>query len=219
MKGVAVVDDDARRGEKLLAWFERWPHSTITLRDIQQRAPRPLRKLTNARRIAGILERLACLKRMPEGAGGDGGRPHVWRIVRRGAAFISYDKSASQWRLIWVDQIAQVERALAEAAPRIEAQRPPYGVSAYRWSRYRSEVAHLVECWGHRAATLGLQLEELIGWDGTGWFPSSATRSLAWRLGGLTITHLERDVATCDRVVFHRLPGDQGWQRDVHLNP
>jgi hypothetical protein len=115
----------------------------------------------------------------------------------------------------------QFERALAQAVPRIQAQRPLYDISAYRWSRYQSDVAHLVECWGHRAATLGLRLEELIGWDGTQCFPSSATRSLAWKLGGLTITHLERDVSVCGKTVLRRLPGDQGWWIDpfVHLGP
>ena len=194
-----LVDDDARRAETLLAWLERWPHSRIRLREICQRAPRPLRKATNARRVAGILERLRCLERVPEEAAVAGERRRdVWRIVRRGAAVVHYDRSATfRWRLIWVDQIARVERALAEAVSRIEAQqRTPDDVSAYRWSRYQSDVARLVKCWGHRAATLGLGLEDLIGWDGTRWFPSTAKGSLAWRLSGYhTIVTLERDRA------------------------
>src|SRR6516165_11218455 len=111
-----LVDDDARRAETLLAWLERWPHSRIRLREICQRAPRPLRKATNARRVAGILERLRCLERVPEEAAVAGERRRdVWRIVRRGAAVVHYDRSATfRWRLIWVDQIARVERALAE---------------------------------------------------------------------------------------------------------
>jgi hypothetical protein len=216
------VDGDAVRAEKLLAWLVLWPHSTISSRQICQRAPRPLRKVTNARRVAGILERLGCLRRMPEGAAGDGPRPDVWRIVRRGAAIISCDKPAasgwrSEWRLVWVDQIARVERELAEAVPRIEAQRPPYDVSAYRWSQYQSDVALLVERWGHHAAMLGLGLEDLIGWDGTRWFPSTAKRSLAWRLSGYhTIVSLERDRAICDggRTVFWKLAGGCGWMQD-----
>jgi hypothetical protein len=207
------VDDDARRAERLLAWLEHWPHARISLRDIQQRAPRPLRRLTAARRVASILERLGCLERVLDEAARDGRRPrYVWLIVRRGAAAVDYDRSAEfPWRLVWADQIALVERTLNEAMPRIKAQRPPYDVSAYRWSQYQSDVACLVEGWGHRAATLGLRLEELIGSDGTRWFPSSATRSLAWKLGGLPITHLERDVAICGKTVFRRLAGDQGW--------
>ena len=220
MKGVAVVDDDARRGEKLLAWFERWPHATITLRGIQQRAPRPLRKLTAAKRVVSILERLGCLEGVPDDAATDGRCPRdIWHIVRRGSAVIHYDTSAARrWRLIWSDQIVRVQRALAEAAPRIKAQRPPDDVSAYRWSQYQSDVARLVECWGHRAATLGFDLEDLIGWDGTRWFPSTAKRSLAWRLSGYhTIVSLEYDRAVCDdgRTVFWKLAGDCGWTIDA----
>ena len=214
-----LVDGDARRVERLLAWLERWPHSSISLRQICQRAPRSLRKVTNARRVAGILERLRCLERVREDAAVAGERrPDVWRIVRRGAAVISYDKSAAfRWRLIWADQIARVERALGEAVARIKAQRPPDDVSAYRWSRYQSDVAHLVKCWGHRAATLGLGLEDLIGWDGTRWFPSTAKGSLAWRLSGyLTIVALERDRAICNggKIVFWKLAGC-GWIIDA----
>jgi hypothetical protein len=213
-----LVDGDARRAEKLLAWLERWPHSRIRLREICQRAPRPLRKATNARRVAGILERLRCLERVPEDAAGDGRRPDVWRIVRRGAAVVHYDRSATfRWRLIWADQIARVERALGEAVARIKAQRPPDDVSAYRWSQYQSDVARLVERWGHRAATLGLGLEDLIGWDGTRWFPSTAKASLAWRLSGYhTIVTLEGDRAICGsgRSVFWKLAGC-GWTIDA----
>jgi hypothetical protein len=156
---------------------------------------------------------------MPEDAAVAGERrPDVWRIVRRGAAVISYDKSAAfRWRLIWADQIARVERALAEAVPRIEAQRPPYDVSAYRWSQYQSDVARLVNCWGHRAAKLGLELDDLIGWDGTRWFRSTAKGSLAWRLSGyLTIVALERDRAICNggKIVFWKLAGC-GWIIDA----
>src|SRR6516162_10286273 len=101
-----LVDGDARRVERLLAWLERWPHSSISLRQICQRAPRSLRKVTNARRVAGILERLRCLERMPEDAAVAGERRRdVWRIVRRGAAVVSYDRSATfRWTLIWADQ-------------------------------------------------------------------------------------------------------------------
>ena len=220
-----LVDDDARRVERLLAWLERWPHSSISLREICQRAPRPLRKATNARRVAGILERLRCLEPVSEDAAVAGEhRPYVWRIVRRGAAVVYYDKvAASRWRcsawtLIWSDRIAQVERALAEAVPRIKAQqRPPDEVSAYRWSQYQADVARLVKCWGHRAATLGLGLEDLIGWDGSRWFPSTAKGSLAWRLSGyLTIVALERDRAICEggKIVFWKLAGC-GWTIDA----
>ena len=210
------ADNDAVRAEKLLAWLMLWSRDSITLREICQRAPRSLRKSTNARRVAGILERLQCLERVPEDAAGDGRRPDAWRIVRRGPAVVHYDRSATfRWRLIWGDQIVQVERALAEAVARIKSQRSPYDVSAYRWSRYQSDVALLVERWGHRAATLGLGLGELIGWDGMG-SPSGVTRSLAWKLDGRTITHLERDVAICGRTIFRRLH-DVGWWMDPYL--
>src|SRR6516165_2303865 len=114
------ADNDAVRAEKLLAWLMLWSRDSITLREICQRAPRSLRKSTNARRVAGILERLQCLERVPEDAAGDGRRPDAWRIVRRGPAVVHYDRSATfRWRLIWGDQIVQVERALAEAVARI----------------------------------------------------------------------------------------------------
>jgi hypothetical protein len=217
-----LVDDDARRAERLLAWLERWPHASVSLRDIQQRAPRPLRKLTTAKRVVSILERLGCLERVPDEATTDGRPPRdVWRIVRRGCAVVHYDKSAKfRWRLIWADQIASVERALAEAVSRIEAQRPThsYGTSDHRWGLYRSDAAALVKDWGPRAARLGHGLTDLLGWDGGGVFPSSAMRSLAWRLAGLTITHLERDVAICGKAVFRLLPGDGGLATDVHLD-
>jgi hypothetical protein len=209
-----LVDDDAMRAETLLAWLERWPHSQIGLREICQRAPRPLRKVTAARRVASVLERLGCLERVPEEAAVAGERRRdVWRIVRRGVAVVSYDKSAARWRLIWTEQIERVECALVEAVARIKSQRLPYDVSAYRWSLYRSDVVLLVERWGHHAATLGLGLEDLIGWDGTRWFPSTARRSLAWVLSGYhTIVSLERDRAICDggRTVFWN-SGGCGW--------
>jgi hypothetical protein len=214
------VDGDSMRAEKLLAWLVLWSRDSITLREICQRAPRPLRKVSNARRVVGILERLRCLERvLEEDADGHGRRPDVWRIVRCGPAVVHYDQSATfRWRLIWGDQIARVEHALAEAVPRIKAQRrPPDDVSAYRWSQYQSDVARLVECWGHRAATLGLGLEDLIGWDGTRWFPSTAKGSLAWRLSGYrVIVTLERDRAICNggRTVFWKLAGC-GWTIDA----
>jgi hypothetical protein len=208
------IDGDAMRAEKLLAWFERWPNSLISLREICQRAPRSLRKATNARRVAGILERLRCLERVLEDAAGDGRHPDAWRIVRRGTAFVYYDRSATRWQVIWADQVVQVERALGEALVRIKAQGPPYDVSAYRWSQYQCDVAHLVERWGHRAATLGLGVEDLIGWDGAGWFPSTAKRSLAWRLSGYrSIVNLDGDQAICDsgKTVFRKLANGCGW--------
>jgi hypothetical protein len=216
-----VVDEDARRAEKLLAWFERWPHPTITLRDIQQRAPRPLRKLTAAKRVVSILERLGCLEGVPDDAATDGRCPRdIWHIVRRGSAVIHYDRSAARrWRLIWSDQIALVERALAEAVSHIEAQRPPeaYGVSAHRWGLFQSDVRHLVERWGHRATTLGLGVADLIGWSGI-WSFSAVQRSLAWRLSGYhTIVSLERDRAICDggRTVFWKVADGCGWSIDA----
>jgi hypothetical protein len=214
-----LVDGDAMRAEKLLTWLERWPDSSISLREICQRAPRPLRKVTNARRVVGILERLRCLERLPEEAAVAGERRRdVWRIVRRGAAVVSYDRSATfRWTLIWADQIARVERALGEAVARIAAQRPLPDISDYRWRLYRSDTIGLVRDWGARAARLGHEPMDLLGWDGHGVFLSGVMRSLAWRLAGLTITHLEREVAICGKAVFWRLPGDGGWQRDVHL--
>ena len=217
-----LVDDDARRAETLLAWLERWPHSRIRLREICQRSPRSLRKVTNARRVAGILERLRCLERVPEEAAVAGERRRdVWRIVRRGAAVVHYDRSATfRWRLIWVDQIARVERALAEAVSRIEAQRPPdeYGVSAHRWGLYRSDAASLAKDWGHRAATLGLGVADLIGWSGSSWSFSTVQRSLAWRLSGYhTIVSLDCDRAICDggRTIFWKLADGCGWTIDA----
>jgi hypothetical protein len=120
--------------------------------------------------------------------------------------------------LVWSDQIVRVERALAEAIPRIKAQRPPYDVSAYRWSQYQSDIKQLVECWGHRAAALGLGVADLLGWDGTGGFPSTAKRSLAWQLSGYhSVVSLERDRAICDggRTVFWKLAGNCGWTIDM----
>src|SRR6516162_5966274 len=100
------VDNDAMRAEKLLAWLVLWSRDQISLREICQRAPRSLRKVTNARRVVGILERLRCLERLPEEAAVAGERRRdVWRIVRRGAAVVSYDRSATfRWTLIWADQ-------------------------------------------------------------------------------------------------------------------
>ena len=217
-----LVDDDARRVERLLAWLERWPHSSISLREICQRSPRSLRKVTNARRVAGILERLRCLERVQDEAAVAGERRRdVWRIVRRGAAVVHYDRSATfRWRLIWADQIARVERALAEAVPRIEAQRPPdeYGVSAHRWGLYRSDAASLAKDWGHRAATLGLGVADLIGWSGSSWSFSTVQRSLAWRLSGYhTIVSLDCDRAICDggRTIFWKLADGCGWTIDA----
>jgi len=215
------ADNDAVRAEKLLAWLMLWSRDSITLREICQRAPRSLRKSTNARRVAGILERLQCLERVPEDAAGDGRRPDAWRIVRRGPAVVHYDRSATfRWRLIWGDQIVQVERALAEAVPRIEAQRPPdeYGVSAHRWGLYRSDAASLAKDWGHRAATLGLGVADLIGWSGSSWSFSTVQRSLAWRLSGYrTIVSLDCDRAICDggRTIFRKLADGCGWTIDA----
>jgi hypothetical protein len=213
------ADNEAVRAERLLAWLVLWSRDQISLREICQRAPRSLRKVTNARRVVGILERLRCLERvLEEDADGHGRRPDVWRIVRCGPAVVHCDQSATfRWRLIWVDQIAKVERTLAEAVPRIAAQRPLPDISDYRWRLYRSDAAALVRDWGARASRLGHEPMDLLGWDGHGVFLSSVRRSLAWRLAGLTITHLERDVAICGKAVFWRLPGDGGWQRDVHL--
>jgi hypothetical protein len=216
------VDNDAMRAEKLLAWLVLWSRDSITLREICQQAPRSLRKVTNARRVAGILERLRCLERVPEEAAVAGERRRdVWRIVRRGAAVVHYDRSATfRWRLIWVDQIARVERALAEAVSRIEAQRPPdeYGVSAHRWGLYRSDAASLAKDWGHRAATLGLGVADLIGWSGSSWSFSTVQRSLAWRLSGYhTIVSLDCDRAICDggRTIFRKLAEGCGWTVDA----
>ena len=213
---------DALLAERLLAWFERWPHSSITLRDIQQRAPRPLRKRSTAKRVPSILERLGCLERLSEGATTGGQRSRdVWRILRRGSAVIHYDRSTGfRWRLVWADQIAVVERALTEAVSHIAVQRPPYvyGVSAHRWELYRSDAASLVKDWAHRAATLGLGVADLIGWSGSCWSFSTVQRSLAWRLSGYhTIVSLEYDRAICDggRTIFWKLAGDCGWTIDA----
>jgi hypothetical protein len=114
------------------------------------------------------------------------------------------DQIAPAYRLAtirreWAEVLECVDRC-----PSLDAD-----VSETRWRQYRADLSRLAdENWDYPPSFF-------VGWNGRGAFPVSAKRALAWVLDGGTITNLTRDTAICGNVVFRRLAGDQGWQRDV----
>jgi hypothetical protein len=123
---------------------------------------------------------------------------------------------------VLIDQIAPayrlttIRREWAEVLQRVDRCRPTLAadVSETRWRQYLADLRRLAdENWDYPPIFF-------MGWDGRGAFPVSAKRALAWLIDGGTITNLTHEAAVCGKVVFRRLPGDQGWQLDVspHLD-
>jgi hypothetical protein len=72
-----------RAAERLRVWLCGWPEDVVSLPDIYQRGPNPLRAAAEARAAVAVLVEHGWLA--PEGEGDVGGkrRKEVWRVVRR----------------------------------------------------------------------------------------------------------------------------------------
>ena len=147
---------------------------------------------------------------------------HGATIRTETGAHLTYSRKPIELlEVVLVDQIAPVyrlatiRREWAEVLERVDRCRSlDADVSETRWRQYCADLGRLAdENWDYPPSFF-------MGWNGRGSFPVSAKRALAWVIDGGTITNLTRDTAICGNVVFRRLAGDQGWQRDVgpHLD-
>jgi hypothetical protein len=146
---------------------------------------------------------------------------HGATIQTETGAHLTYSRKPIELlEVVLVDQIARayrlpaIKREWAEILERVDRSRPPLdaNISDVRWHQYRADLRRLAgENWDYSPIFF-------MDWDGRGSFPPRAKRALAWRIGGGTITNLTHDTAICGKVVFRRLPGDQGWQKDVDLD-
>jgi hypothetical protein len=78
------VSDDLRVAQQLLTWLHTtWPEPLVSLPDIYQRGPNPIREATCARHAVSILEKHLHLFAVPGGALVSGVfRREAWRIVK-----------------------------------------------------------------------------------------------------------------------------------------
>ncbi len=86
MSEQAVADQPLRMAALVLDWLKTdWKHEAVSLVDIYQRGPNPIRDLASAKAAVTILEAHGWLRRMPEGATIDGTRRREAWAVRREA--------------------------------------------------------------------------------------------------------------------------------------
>jgi hypothetical protein len=143
---------------------------------------------------------------------------HSATIETASGAHLTYTRRRIEFLdVVLIDQIAQayrlaiIRREWTEVLELVDrCLRPLHAdVSDTRWQQYRADLRRLAdENWDYSPIWF-------MDWDGRGCFPTRAKRALAWRIDGGTITNLTHDTAICGKVVFRRLPGDQGWQKDV----
>jgi hypothetical protein len=79
-----ATDTDLAVGERLLQWLQQtWTEELVSLPDIYQRGPRPIRDQRTARKIVEILQDHGWLEPMAGGGEVDGvRRKEVWRIIK-----------------------------------------------------------------------------------------------------------------------------------------
>jgi hypothetical protein len=78
LHAAGMDDPDLLLAERLLTWLQAW-QGPISLPDIYQRGPRPIRNVATAERIVRILEEHGHLRREPNGADINGQwRQMVW---------------------------------------------------------------------------------------------------------------------------------------------
>lgn len=84
LASAATVSAEIDRAETLRRWLlESWPHPEVTVRDVVQYGPNPLRESPKARATLGILEKHGHLARLEAGTVVRGkARAEAWAIVR-----------------------------------------------------------------------------------------------------------------------------------------
>ncbi len=85
LASAATVSVKIDRAEALRRWLlESWPEPEVTVRDVVQRGPNPLRESPKAREALELLEEHGWLVRLEAGGVVRGAaRKEAWRIVRR----------------------------------------------------------------------------------------------------------------------------------------
>ena len=74
LQGVATDTPELMLAGRVLEWLRSW-QGPVSLPDVYQRGPRPIRNAKLAGQVMQLLEEHQCVKRMPEGAEVNG----VWR--------------------------------------------------------------------------------------------------------------------------------------------
>lgn len=86
MSEQAVADQPLRMAALVLDWLKTdWKHEAVSLVDIYQRGPNPIRDQASAKAAVTILEAHGWLRRLPDGATIDGTRRREAWLVRRHA--------------------------------------------------------------------------------------------------------------------------------------